>query len=223
VSVSLPQGKSRILIVEDHAILRTGLARVINDEKDLMVCGEAEDAPRALEEAKSLKPDLALVGIALPGMNGIELIENLRSRFPAMPILVLSMYKESLYAERALRAGANGYVGKREGAGQLLSAIRLVLRGKIRLSDDIKEAILQRTMNRGKDAGSPAERLSDRESDVLKLIGRGYGTRQIANDLDIHIKTIETYRLRLRVKLGLQNNFELTQYAIDWMHKEIGK
>jgi DNA-binding NarL/FixJ family response regulator len=215
--------KSRIFIVDDHAIFRDGLSRVINEEKDLMVCGEAEDATQALEVAKGLKPDLAIVDISLPGLNGIELVEKLRDRFPGMLILILSMHKESMYAERALRAGANGYIRKQESADQLLAAIREVLQGKIHLSEDVKEVILQRTMNRGKETSSPMERLSDRESDVLKLIGRGYGTRQIANDLDIHIKTIETYRLRLRVKLGLQNNFELTQYAIDWMHKDKGQ
>jgi DNA-binding NarL/FixJ family response regulator len=212
--------KSRILVVDDHAILRDGLARVINRESDLAVCAEAEDAPQALEQAQKSKPDLALVDISLEGMNGIELTKALRSRYPNLFILVISMHKESLYAERALMAGANGYIMKREGGSRLLSAVRQVLKGQIYLSEEMKELILQKTAQTGKSIKhlSPIDRFSDRELEVFQRIGRGYGTRQIAEELHVSMKTVETYRERLREKLGVKTSFELVQYAIEWAH-----
>jgi DNA-binding NarL/FixJ family response regulator len=210
----------KVLVVDDHPVFREGLVRVLNQERDLTVCGEAADASEALKLLGTLKPDLIIVDISLEGMNGIDLIKSIRTQQPRLAILVLSMHKESLYAERALRAGANGYLMKRESGQKLLGAIRQVLRGQTYASDDFKEHILRGAMGTKESLkSSPMERLSDRELEVFQRIGQGYGTRQIAEELNLSMKTIETYREHLREKLSLKSTFELVQYAIGWVHR----
>jgi DNA-binding NarL/FixJ family response regulator len=216
----LAVSKSKILVVDDHGVFRDGLVRLINHEKDLVVCGEAADAPQALKLLQSVKPDVVIIDISLEGMNGIDLTRNIRARLPQVLILVLSMYKESLYAERALRAGANGYIMKRESGRALLSAVRHVLHGHTYVSEDLNRTILNGLVNSRDDFKfSPIERLSDRELEIFQLIGQGYGTKQIADELHISMKTVETHREHIRDKVNLKNTFELVQSAIQWVNQ----
>ena len=180
-----------------------------------MVCGEFADAAAALKKAPELNADMAIVDISMEGMNGVDLTKNLRARFPPLRILVLSMHKEFLYGERALRAGANGYIMKQRSRKELIAAIRCVLKGETYLSEGVKEQILQ-NMSAVQEAGSPVERLSDREFEVFQLIARGYATRQIAESLNLSAKTVDTHRERIRQKLNIQSSFELVQYAHEW-------
>jgi DNA-binding NarL/FixJ family response regulator len=213
--------KSKILVVDDHPLFREGLVRVLNQEKDLEVCGEAADNEEALKQLAALKPDLILMDITLEGMNGIELTKLIRGRHPKLPILVLSMHKESLYADRALRAGANGYIMKREDGPNLLEAIRQVLQGHVYVSKAVNDAMLQTMASGGRSfSSSPVESLSDREFEIFQLIGEGYGTRQIADEIHLSIKTVETHREHIREKLNLNSTFELVQHAIHWIHAE---
>jgi DNA-binding NarL/FixJ family response regulator len=212
-----PGDVRKVLIVDDHAVFREGLVRILSAEKDLTVCGEVEDAAAALQKIAQTKPDLAIIDVSLEGTSGIDLTKQLRGRYPDLRILVLSMHKESLHAERALRAGANGYIMKREGGKKLLGAIRHVLRGQTYVSEEFKDHMLGNLSPRtGKDSVSPIERLSDRELEVFRLIGQGYGTRQMADTLHLSIKTIEFHRESIRAKLNLKNTFELVQHAIHW-------
>jgi len=213
--------KRTVLIVDDHAVFREGLVWILDHENDLSVCGKAEDSVEALRLAAQLKPDLALVDVSLEGMNGIDLTKALRSRFPRMRIVVLSMHQETLYAERALRAGANGYIMKRENGEELLGAIRHVLRGQSYVSPEFNEYLLEKiSVQVGEKPSSPEDRLSDRELEIFRLIGQGYGTRQIADSLHISIKTVEFHRENIRAKLNLNSTFELVQHAIHWTHYE---
>jgi len=216
--------KFKILVVDDHPLFREGLVRVLNQEKDLEVCGEASDNDEALKQLAALKPDLVLMDITLEGMNGIELTKLIRVRWPKLPILVLSMHKESLYADRALRAGANGYIMKREDGPNLLEAIRQVLQGHVYVSKAVNDAMLQTMASGGRHfSSSPVESLSDREFEIFQLIGEGYGTRQIADEIHVSIKTVETHREHIREKLNLNSTFELVQHAIHWIHNENDK
>jgi DNA-binding NarL/FixJ family response regulator len=210
--------KRKVLIVDDHAIVREGLAQLINCEADLMVCGEVDSAPRAIDAINALTPDIALVDISLSSMNGIELIKNIKVQHPMLPILVLSMHDESLYAERALRAGAKGYIMKQEGTDNLRSAIRQVLNGEIYLSTRMSGKMLNQLAG-AKDMGSPIERMSDRELEVFQLIGQGFGTRQIAEKLHLSIKTIESYREHIKQKMNFKNGTELVQQAVQWVER----
>jgi DNA-binding NarL/FixJ family response regulator len=213
--------KAKVLLVDDHPILRQGLARLINQEADLIICGEAEDAGKAFEAVATLQPDIAMVDISLKGSNGIELIKNLKARYPNLPILVLSMHDESLYAERALRAGSLGYIMKEEASEQVLAAIRKVLTGEIFLSDKMKTRMLQCLANgRTKVVTSPIEHLTDRELEVFRLIGEGRSTRQIAGQLHLSVRTVEAYREYIKTKLNLKNSTELVQHAFHWVHHE---
>lgn len=212
-----------ILIVDDHPVVRHGIAQIINAESDLTVCGEAESAPSALEAMRKLKPDLALVDISLQGTNGIELIKLMRAEQPRLPILMLSMHDESLYALRALRAGARGYVMKGEAMEHVLSAIRKVLAGDIYVSPRFSERLVFKAIQSlDGGMGSPVDKLSDRELEVLQLLGKGYGTREIANELHLSIKTIETHRAHIKEKLGFKDAGEMVRFAIDWVTKEMG-
>src|SRR5213592_799963 len=189
--VGLRKPKTRVLLVDDHPILRRGLAQLINQEADMAVCGEAEDAPKAFEAVSTLQPDVMVADISLKGGNGIELIKNVKARYPELPILVLSMHDESLYAERALRAGSLGYIMKEEATEQVLVAIRRVLKGEIFLSEKMKSRMLQQltTGGRNKVVVSPIENLTDRELEVFRLIGEGRSTRQIAGELHLSVRT----------------------------------
>ena len=203
------------MLVDNHAIFREGLSLIIAQEANLTVCGSFEDAPAALKQAGALKADLAIIEISLEGMNGVELTKQLRARFPEMRLLILSMHKEFLYAERVLRAGANGYIMKRETRQSVVAAIHQVLKGETYVSDSVKELILQNLSVSKKQEVSPMDRLSDRELEVFQLIARGYGTRQMADHLNISIKTIETHREHIREKLNIRTTFELVQYALE--------
>ena len=213
--------KRTVLIVDDHPVFREGLVRIINQEKDLAVCGEAADATEALRSAENLQPDLVVIDISLEGTSGIDLAKSLRSRCPGMRLLVLSMHPESLYAERALRAGASGYVMKRESGRKLLAAMRDVLDGRMHVSPEFQESILRRVASSGRASrGSPVEGLSDRELEVFQLIGQGCGTRQISERLNMSMKTVETHREHIKEKLSLDSTFTLVQRAIHWVHHE---
>ncbi len=211
------KAKNRILLVDDHPIVRQGLSELINNEKDVAICGTAEDLNSALEAIENLKPDLVIVDISLRGSNGIELLKNIKVRHPKMLVLMLSMHDESLYAVRALRAGASGYIMKQEATEKVLTAIRQVLRGEIYLSEKMEKKMMQQLVGgRAARSGSPLEDLSDRELEVFNLIGQGHGTRQIAEELHLSIKTIESHRAHIKEKLNLKNATELVQYAIQW-------
>jgi DNA-binding NarL/FixJ family response regulator len=214
-------GKHRVLVVDDHPIVRQGLALLINREPDLMVCGEAEEALSALQAVATLRPDIALVDISLGGPDGLELLKQLRARDAALPVLILSMHDEAIYAERVLRAGANGYIMKQEATEAVLTAIRRILRGEIYVSDLIASRML-RQLARGSQMAkdSPLAALSDRELEVFRLIGEGHGTRQIAGALHLSVKTVESYQAHIKEKLSLRNARELQQHAIEWAMTE---
>lgn len=208
--------KNRIFIVDDHPIVRKGLAQLIDQEADLAVCGEAEDAETALELLRKAKPDLAIVDISLRGTDGIELTRLIRTRFEDIPVLVVSMHDESLFAERALKAGARGYIMKQEAIEKMMGAIRRVLRGELYVSEHVSANIVKKFVDAG-DVSSPEELLSDREIEVFRLLGRGFGTRQIAEALQVSIKTVETYRVNIKKKLNLASATELLKHAIHWI------
>jgi DNA-binding NarL/FixJ family response regulator len=209
----------RILIVDDHPMMREGLRTLISRERDLTVCGEAETAAQALDAAANLKPDLVLADITLPGRNGIELIKDICALQHAMSILVISMHDESLYAERALRAGARGYIMKQKSGPKMMQAIRQVLAGRIYLSDKMSARILEYVAGKRTEA-SPMERLSDREWEVFQLIGRGKSTVQIAEELHLSPKTVETHRARVKEKLDLRTMTELISFASRWVETQ---
>jgi DNA-binding NarL/FixJ family response regulator len=207
--------KTRVLIVDDHAIVRQGLIQVLNAQHDIVVCGEAEDAPQALALLESTAPGLVVCDVSLKGRNGIELVKDIHSRRPNLPVLVLSMYDESLYAERALRAGARGYIMKQEVLGKLMEAIRRVLSGEIYLSDRFASAMVRKALDGKSTASSPFRDLSDRELEVFQYIGEGLPTREIAERLFLSVKTIETHREHIKAKLGLKSSSQLLRYAIE--------
>ncbi len=213
--------KRHILIVDDHPIVRQGLAQLIDQEPDLSVCGQAENAHDALSVIKTLDLDLVVVDITLKETSGMELIKDIKTRYPNLPVLTLSMHDEAIYAERALRAGAKGYIMKQEATERVVTAIRRVLKGEVYISDDMAAKMVSKMVGRvsGKGA-SPVERLSDRELEVFRLIGAGYGTREMADKLHLSIKTIETYRAHIKDKLGVQDANELLRSAIQWVNSE---
>ena len=208
----------KIFVVDDHPIMRRGYASLINREPDLAVCGEAGNAADALTMIPAATPDLVIADLSMPGMSGLELIKQLQARQPALPVLVVSMHDESLYAERALRAGARGYIMKSEADTLVVSAIRAILEGGFYLSSRMSTKILLQYTGRSPgDARSPFDRLSDRELEVLELIGQGYSTRRIAETLHISGKTVESHRGRIKTKLALDSSEELLQCAMQWM------
>jgi len=213
--------KRRIFLVDDHPVTRQGVAALIDQEDDLVVCGEAESAPVAFEKINRLKPDLVVVDVTLKVGNGLELVKNLRAAVPEVRVLMLSMHDERLYAERALRAGALGYVRKQEASEKILLAIRRVLAGELFLSDRVKEKMVYRLVAmKPESAKFPIDTLSDREMEVFKLLGNGYSTRQIAAQLNLSVKTIDSYREHLKIKLRLPDGASLVQHAIQWMRTE---
>ena len=213
--------KKRILIVDDHPIVREGLTTIINEQTDLVVCGEAEDAQTALEAVGTLRPDLMIVDVSLKGINGIELVKLIQRRYEKIPILVLSMHDESLYVERVLRAGARGYIMKQEGTEKVVTAIHRILGGDIYVSEAMGKKLL-RTFQEGRPeiSGPSVERLSDRELEVFRLIGQGYGTRQIADTLHVSVKKVNTYRQHIKEKLKFETGSELLRHAIQWVQSE---
>lgn len=213
--------KTRILLVDDHAIVRFGMAQVINREEDLIVCGEEENASRALGAIDALKPNLVIADISLKDSSGLELMRNIKAQYPKLPVLVVSGHDESIYAEIAFRAGALGYLMKEEALEKILTAIRRVLSGAVYVSDALAARLLQQQIRGQTDIQeSPVKSLSDREMEVFRLIGQWKKTRDIAEELHLSIKTIEYYREQIKRKLNLKDAGELTQYATSWTQRE---
>jgi DNA-binding NarL/FixJ family response regulator len=209
---------SRVLIVDDHPITRDGLVHLIDREPDLVVAWQAENAAQALQTAVAEQPDLALVDITLPDKGGIDLIKDLKAVRPEMKVLVISMHDESLYAERALRAGARGYITKQEGGAKLMQAIRQVLGGQIYVSEKTSARIVEIFSGQLASGGerSPIAQLSDREFEIFQLIGQGLATQEIGDRVSISPKTVEAHRLNIKNKLGLGAAAELIAYAARW-------
>ena len=210
--------KSRIYIVDDHTMFREGMKHLIEREPDLTVCGDAAGVEEALKSIPELKPDLVIVDLSLSGSPGLDLIKTLKTQYSGLPVLVVSMHEESLYAERALYAGASGYVMKQEPAKTVKVAIRKVLGGDMHLSEKMTTALLGKAMRRGAAAApvSPMEKLSDRELEVYRMLGQGKMTRQIAEELNLTIATINSFRNRIKEKLEFKNSAEMVLNAIQW-------
>ncbi|HEV3271022.1 MAG TPA: response regulator transcription factor [Candidatus Methylacidiphilales bacterium] len=208
------ESKRRIFLVDDHPILRDGLRRLLEAESDLSVCGEAENARKAFDRIEATAPELAIVDISLPGPSGIELIKGLRARFSALRVLVLSMHDEALYAERALRAGAKGYVMKQAPTEYLLTAVRRVLKDEIYLSQHLSTQLLGAFVSQKNSPGPILKKLSDREFEIVRLIGKGFTTGETAKELGISSKTVESHRGNIRRKLSLRSGSELVRFAL---------
>jgi DNA-binding NarL/FixJ family response regulator len=213
--------KKTVFIVDDHPLLRQGLALLINQQQDLEVCGEAEEAIAAMQAIATKRPDVVILDISLNGPDGLELLKNIRASYAELPVLILSMHDEAIYAERALRARANGYIMKQEAAEKVLVAVRRILNGDVYLSDRMSNKMLQQYIG-----GAPAAiqsriaSLSDRELEVFRMIGEGLGTREIAEELHLSVKTVETYQAHIKDKLSLRSGRELIQHAIQWKMNE---
>jgi DNA-binding NarL/FixJ family response regulator len=209
--------KAKVFLVDDHPLVREWLAALINRQADLQVCGEADSAPAALQIIGQVNPDIAIVDISLEEGSGLELIKDIRASHPDARVIVLSMHDEALYAERSLRAGARGYIMKREATKRVLQAIRCVLGGKLYLSDKLAMLMAEKFVEgRPGTAGSVVEKLSDRELEVFQLLGRGYGTRQIADELHVSFKTVQSFCARIKDKLQLFSATELLREAVRW-------
>jgi DNA-binding NarL/FixJ family response regulator len=218
MSVTTPDksSKCKILIVDDHACVRQGLRDFIGREDDLVVCGDSGCRTEALKLCEEVTPHLVLIDLSLGGESGIDLVKDIAIQFPKIKMIVLSMQDEMLYAERVLRIGASGYVNKSDHPGQLIDAIRCVLGGGIYASEAVKQRIMQ-TMRHVDAGGDPIGSLSDRELTVFEKIGQGQGTADIAESMNLSIKTVETYRSRIKTKLGVDNSTELLQRAVQWI------
>ncbi len=213
--------KYQILIVDDHPIVRQGLAQLIDQEEDLHICGQAEDAHQAMRAIRELQPDLVIVDVTLRTTSGIDLIKDIKIQYPEVPVLTLSMHDEALYAERALRAGAKGYIMKQEATEEVVTAIRRVLAGTVYVSQGMAAKMVSKIAAGPSEKGSsPVNRLSDRELEVFRLIGEGFGTREMAEKLHLSVKTIETYRAHIKDKLNLQDANELLRAAIRWANSQ---
>jgi len=208
--------RSRIFIVDDHPIFRQGLAKMINLEPDLEVCGEATSAAQTLDALRRINADAAVVDISLPGADGIELVKHLHAEHPKLPILVISVHDERVYALRALRAGALGYLMKREGEHLLISALRSVLAHKVWVSPAFGEQLIYKVASGAAEGVSPLDSLSDRELEVLRLIGEGKSSREIAEALHLSVKTVESHRLHVKEKLNLGTSSDLVRFAAEW-------
>lgn len=221
IARTAPVVKSRIFLLDDHAMFREGLRQLIDREPDLTVCGDVAGTEEALRSIEELKPDLTIVDLSLSGSTGMELVKSLKTRHSYLPVLVVSMHEESLYAERALRAGADGYVMKQEPVKTVKAAIRKVLSGDIHLSEKMMASLLGKFM-RGRQpepSSSPMEKLSDRELEVFRMLGQGKTTRLIAKELGLGCVTINTFRYRIMKKLDLKNSLELVLQANRWAHE----
>ena len=215
----MEKGK-RIVIVDDHPLFRKGLEQLINSsDETCCICGEASDAAEGMTVIRKLKPELAIVDLSLPGANGIELVKNIRAEFPKLPVLILSMHDESLYALRALRAGAQGYVMKQEALENVIVAIREVLAGRPYLSPEMSAKLITNFASGGNQA-NPTDKLSDRELEILELIGKGRDVREIAKALHISAKTVETHRAHIKEKLNLKNARQVTRFAVQWLESQ---
>jgi DNA-binding NarL/FixJ family response regulator len=214
--------RKRILLVDDHAVVRFGIAQLINRQSDLVVCDEEEDARKALDAITRLKPELVIADLSLKDSSGLELIRNIKAQFPALPILVVSVHDETVYAEIAFRAGALGYLMKQEALEKIVTAIRRVLSGSVYVSDTLGAKMLQQQVRGHTDVQQPAiKSLSDREVEVFHLIGQWKKTKEIAGELHLSVKTVEYYREQIKRKLNLKDASELTQYATAWVQREV--
>jgi len=210
-----------VFIIDDHPIVRKGLAQLLDEEPDLVVCGEAADVHEARIGLERTRPDVVILDLSLRDSDGLELIKEIRAKYGQLPVLVLSMHDETIYAERLLSAGANGYIMKQAASDQLIAALRRVLAGGVYVSDRISASMIERfAVARRKHAIDPIERLSNREVQVLNLIGRGKSTREIAKDLCLSIKTIESHRQRIKKKLSLDSSPRLVQFAVNWYARQ---
>jgi DNA-binding NarL/FixJ family response regulator len=218
--MSEPETQKQIFIVDDHPVFREGLVVLMKREPDLAVCGEADSAPDALTAIQRLNPDLILADIGLPGKSGLELIKDVRALSPDMAVLVISMHDETLYAERVLRAGGRGYIMKQEGPEKILAAVRHVLNGQIALSAKMSARILNVFSGRRDKTSSPISSLTDREFEILQLIGRGLDSHDIASQLHLSVKTVDTHRGNLKDKLDLKSGTELIVYAARWVEAQ---
>jgi DNA-binding NarL/FixJ family response regulator len=209
--------KHSVFLVDDHPLVREWLTNLINQQPDLAVCGEAENGPEAMKAILAIKPDVAIIDISLKDSSGIELIKNIKQCRPGVAMLVLSMHEESHYAERALRAGARGYIMKRETTRKVITAIRQVLAGQLAVSESVASSMAAQFVS-GKSLAtqSPVEQLSDRELEVFELLGQGQGTRQIAERLHVSVKTVQAYCARIKEKLNLGSATELLREAVRW-------
>jgi DNA-binding NarL/FixJ family response regulator len=212
---------TKIYLVDDHPLMRKGIAMTLDLEMDFEVCGQAESAEEAISDIPAKKPDIVVVDISLPGMNGIELIKHLKVQNPDLLMLVVSRHDEDMYAERAIKAGARGYLMKMEAGDVIVNAIRRILRGQIYLSEEINNKLLMGMMAGGQvGRSSPLEILSDRELEVFELIGNGSTTREIAERMHVSIKTVESYRTRIKTKLDISTGNELIKQAVQWVASE---
>lgn len=212
--------KQRIYLVEDHPIFRDGISQLINKEDDLQVVGGCESAADCMKYVRENQPDLIIVDITLKDSCGIELTKLIKKTYPNLPVLILSMHEELIFADRVLKAGARGYITKREATSKVIDAIRRVLQGKIYICDTMIDHFLERSITGGQNfSASPVERLSEREFEVFNLIGKGMTNRAIAEVLSVSTNTISTYRERIKEKLNLQNNAELNRYAMQWIQQ----
>ena len=209
-----PAGKKKIFVVDDHPLMREGLCGVINHEADLMVCGVAENAHQAMEAIPKTVPDLALIDITLPGKNGLELVKDLKAMHPHLAILAISMHDETLYAERMLRAGANGYITKQQPPEELVKAIRQVLGNSVYVSKEMSEKLLRRFSGQPVKIQSPMEVLTDREFEILQSIGEGKSPKEIARQLHISGKTVAVHSANIREKLNLNSTAQLIRFAV---------
>lgn len=210
-------GKKKIFIVDDHPLYREGLTQFINREKELVVCGTAESAEDALEKIEKEKPDMVLVDMSLKGSSGLDLIKSLHAQDDSLPMLMLSMHDEALYCERVIQAGARGYVMKQEATEKVMKAIHKIFEGKIYVSENMTEKMLEKKAMGVPDNEPSITLLSDRELEVYRLIGEGTTTAEIAKNLHLSVKTIETYRANIKTKLNLKNNTELIKHAVEWV------
>ena len=211
--------RTRIVVVEDHEVVRRGIITLIGEEGDLEVVAEASEATEAKKALSENDAELAIVDLELPGKSGLQLIEEIRSQYPDLKILVLSAYEETLYAERALEAGANGYVMKKAATREVIDAVRQVVGGRVYVSSEMSERLLRRLVGGGKEA-TGIEGLTDRELQVFRLIGRGRSPSGIADELHISVKTVESHREHIKDKLGAKNARELLQRATLWVHNQ---
>ena len=213
---------TRIYIVDDHPLVRQGLTQIVANEADMEICGEAEDSPAAIRGVGEANPDAIIVDISLKGANGLELIKNLKAIHEDIPILVFSMHDETIYAQRALRAGAKAYVMKKESPSKVVDAIRKIIQGEIYVSPSVADQVLHQIVNGpGNVSTSPVDRLTDRELEVVQLIGRGLSSREIAESLHLSVKTIESHRAHVKEKLSLRNATELVQFSVQWVDRQV--
>lgn len=220
MSMSLNSQKTRIAIIDDHPLLRQGMAALINSQADFTVCGQADEAKKAIETVKTTNPDILILDISLKGANGLEVLKDLKVQFPGLRVLILSMHDENIYAPRSLRAGASGYITKQEASDKVLVALRKIKSGDVYLSQDMQTKMLNRVAGRTSPMASPVETLSDRELEILTLLGQGVSTSEIAQRLNLSIKTVETHRAHIKEKLNLKTAPELVHYAVDWVQSE---